>query len=67
MGEEIIVYRVLVGKPEGKRPEDQGIDGIRMDLRETGWDSVEWVQLAQDRDRWQPLVNTVMNFRVLAP
>jgi hypothetical protein len=40
---------------------------IRMDLRETGWGSVEWIQLAQDRDRWRVLVNTVMNLRVLAP
>jgi hypothetical protein len=41
--------------------------GIRMDLRETGWGSIAWIQLAQDRDRWQALVNTVMNLRVLAP
>jgi hypothetical protein len=42
-------------------------DGIRMDLRETGWRSVEWIQMAQDRDRWRALVNTVMSLRVLAP
>jgi hypothetical protein len=42
-------------------------DGIRMDLREIGWGSVDWIQLAQDRDRWRDLVNTVMNLRVLAP
>jgi hypothetical protein len=47
--------------------EDRGVDGIGMDLKETGWESVEWVQLAQDRDRWQSLVKTVMNLRVLAP
>jgi hypothetical protein len=47
--------------------EDQGIDGIRMDLRETGWGSVDWIQLAQDRDRWRAVVNTVMNLRVMAP
>jgi hypothetical protein len=41
-------------------------DGIRMDLREIGWGSVDWIQLAQDRDRWRDLVNTVMNLRVLA-
>jgi len=64
------VYKVLVGKPEGKRPlgrPRRRWDGIRMDLREIGWGSVEWIQLAQDRDRWRALVNTVMNLRVLAP
>jgi hypothetical protein len=63
-GEERNVYRVLVGKPEGKRqlgrPTRRWEEGIRMDLREIGWGSVEWIQLAQDRDRWQALVNTVM-------
>jgi hypothetical protein len=47
--------------------EDQGIDGIRMALREIGWRSVDWIQLAQDRDRWRAVVNNVMNLRVLAP
>jgi hypothetical protein len=65
------VYRVLMGKPEGKRPlgrpRRRWEDGIRMDLRETGWGSVDWIQLAQDRDRWWALVNTVMNLRVPAP
>jgi hypothetical protein len=65
------VYRVLIGKPEGKRPlgrpRRRWEDGIRMDLRETGWESVDWIQLAQDRDRCRALVNTVMNLRVLAP
>jgi hypothetical protein len=42
-------------------------DGIRMDLRDIGWGSVDWIQLAQDMDRWRALVNTVMNLRVLAP
>jgi hypothetical protein len=42
-------------------------DGIRMDLRDIGWGSVEWIQLAQDRDRWRAVVNTVMNLLVLAP
>jgi hypothetical protein len=72
MGEERKVYNVLVGKPRGKRPfrrprhgwED---DGIRMDLRKTGWGVVEWIQLAQDRDRWWALVNAVINLRVLVP
>jgi hypothetical protein len=71
MVEERKVYRVLVGKTEGKRslerPRRRWEDGIRMDLRETGWGSVDWIQLAQDRDRWRGLVNTVMNLRVLAP
>jgi hypothetical protein len=65
------VYRVLMGKPEGKRPlgrpRHRWEDGFRMDLREIGWGSVDWIQLAQDRDRWRALVNTVMNLRVLAP
>jgi hypothetical protein len=71
MGEERNVYRVLVGKPEGKRPfrrpRRRWEDGIRKDLREPGQGSVDWIQLAQDRDRWRALVNTVMNLRVLAP
>jgi hypothetical protein len=71
MGEERNVYKVLVTKTEGKRPRGRPSrrweDGIRMDLRKTGWGSVEWMQLAQDRDRWWALVNTVMNLRVLAP
>jgi hypothetical protein len=71
MGEDRRVYRVLVGKPEGKRPlgrpRRRWEDRIRMDLREIGWRSVEWIQLAQDRYRWRVLVYTVMNLRVLAP
>jgi hypothetical protein len=71
MGEEKNVYRVLMGKPEGKRPlvkpRHRWEDGIRMDLREIGWGSVDWIQLAQDRDQWWALVNMVMNFQVLAP
>jgi hypothetical protein len=65
------VYRVLVAKPEGKRLLGRSRrrleDGIRMDLREIGWGSVEWIQLAKDRDQWRTPVNTVMNLRVLAP
>jgi hypothetical protein len=61
------VYRVLMGKPEGKRklgrPRRRWEDGIRMGLREIGWG----IQLAQDRDRWRALVSTMMNLRVLAP
>jgi hypothetical protein len=68
MGEERNVYRVLMGKPEGKRPLGRPReDGIRIDLREIGWGSVDWIHLAQDRDWWQVLVNMVMNLRVLAP
>jgi hypothetical protein len=55
------LYKVLVGKPEGKRPLGRpGIDGIRMDLREIGWEDVEWVQLTQDRGQWWAVVNAVM-------
>jgi hypothetical protein len=65
------VFNVLVGKSEGKRPlgrpRRRWKDGIRMDLGMIGWGSVEWLQLAQDRDRWRAVVNTVMNLRVLAP
>jgi hypothetical protein len=71
MGEERNMYRVLMGKPEGKRPlgrpRRRWEDGIIMYLRETGWWSVDWIQLAEDRDRWRALVNAVMNLRVLAP
>jgi hypothetical protein len=71
MGEEKKVYKVLVGKPEGKRPlvrpKHRWEDGIRMDLREIGWGSVDWIRLAQDRDRWRAVVSAVMNLRVLAP
>jgi hypothetical protein len=71
MGEERKVYRVLVGKPEGKRPlgrpRRRRENGIKMDLREIGWGSVEWIQLAQGRGRCRALVNNVMNLRALAP
>jgi hypothetical protein len=71
MEEERKMYRVLVGKPEGKRPlgrpKHRWEDGIRMDLREIIWGSVEWIQLAQDRDQWWSLVNMVMYLWVLAP
>jgi hypothetical protein len=70
MGQERKVYKVLVGKPEGDYLEDQGKkweDGIRMDLRETGWGSVEWIHLSQDMGRWRALVNTVTNLRVMEP
>jgi hypothetical protein len=71
MGEEREVYKVLVGKPEGKRPlvrpRHRWEDWIRMDLRESGWGSVEWIQLAQNRGQWRAVMNTTMNLRVLAP
>jgi hypothetical protein len=71
MGEERKIYRVLVGKPEGKRPlgrpRRRWWDGLRMDLREIGWGSVEWIQLAQGRGRWRSLANMMMNLQVLAP
>jgi hypothetical protein len=70
-GEERKVYKVLVGKPEGKkplgRPRRRWEDGIIMDLRETGFGGVDWIRLAQDRDRWRAVVSAVMNLRVLAP
>jgi hypothetical protein len=70
MGEGRNVYRVLVGKPEGKKHlKDQGVDG-RMGskvLREIGCGGVEWIHLAHDRVHWRAVVNAVMNFRVLAP
>jgi hypothetical protein len=67
-----MTYRVLVvGQPEGKRshgrPRHRWEDGIRMDLREVGWGSIEWNQLAQGRGWWWAVVNTVMNLRVLTP
>jgi hypothetical protein len=71
MGEGRNLYRVLVGKPGGRRPlgrpRRRWEDGIRMDLEEIGWGGVEWIHLAQDRDRWRALVNAVMNLRVLGP
>jgi hypothetical protein len=61
-------YRILVGKPEGKRPlgrpRRRWVDNIKMDLREIGWDGMDWIDLALDRDQWMALLNTVMNLRV---
>jgi hypothetical protein len=60
--------RILVGKPEGKRPlvrsRRRWEDNIKMDLREIGWGGMDWIDLAQDRDKWRALVNAVMNLRV---
>jgi hypothetical protein len=71
MGEERKVYKVSVGKPEGKRPlgrpRHRWENGISMDLREIGWESVDWIHLAQDRQQWRAAVSMVMNLWVLAP
>jgi len=68
MGEERGTYRVLVGKPDGKRslgrPRRRWVDNIRMDLQEVGCGYMDWIGLARDRDRRQTLVSTVMNLRV---
>ena len=62
------VYRVLLGKPEGNRPlgrpRHRGVDNIRMDLQEVGCGYMDWIGLAQDRDRWRTLVSAVMNLRI---
>jgi hypothetical protein len=68
MGETINACRILVGKPEGKRPHGRPrrrwVGNIKMDLREIRWDVRDWIKLTQDRDQWRALVNTVMNLRV---
>ena len=68
MGEERGAYRVLVRKPEGKRPLERPkrrwVDNIGMDLQEVGCGYVDWIGLAQDRDRWRTLVSAVMILRV---
>jgi hypothetical protein len=68
MGEKRNAYRLLVGKPEGKRPlgrpRRRWVDNIEMDLLEIGWGGVDWIGLAQDSDKWRALVNAVMNIRV---
>jgi hypothetical protein len=68
MGETRNAYSILVGKPEGKRPlgrpRRRWVDNIEIDLREIGWDGMDWIELAQDRGQWRALVNTVMNLRV---
>jgi hypothetical protein len=68
MGEKWNAYSVLVEKPEGKRPLGRPRrrleDNISMDLREMRWGGMDWIDLAQDRDQWRALINTLMNLRV---
>jgi hypothetical protein len=68
MGDKRNSYRNLVRKPNGKRPlgrpRRRWVDNIKIDLRETGWGGMDWIDLAQDRDQWRALVNTAMNLRV---
>jgi hypothetical protein len=69
MGEKRNAYRLLAGKPEGKRPlgrqRRRWVDNIRMDLGEVRWGDVDWIGLAKDSNRWRALVNSVLNLRVL--
>jgi hypothetical protein len=68
MGERRVVYRVLMKKPEGKRPlgrlRRRWEDNIKIYIQEVGCEGTDWIELAQERDRWRVLVNAVMNFRV---
>jgi hypothetical protein len=68
MGEKRNTYMLLVGQPDGRRPlgrpRRRWLDNIKMDLVEVGWGNVNWIGLAQDRDRWRALVNSVLNLRV---
>jgi hypothetical protein len=68
MVEKRNAYRLLVGKPEGKRPlgrpRRRWVNNVRMDLGEVGWGDVDWIGLAKDRNRWRALVNLVLNLRV---
>jgi hypothetical protein len=67
-GEKRSVFRIMVGKPEGKRPlgrtRHRWADDIEINLRERGWDGMDWIELAQGRDQWRALVNMVLNIRV---
>jgi hypothetical protein len=71
VGQERKVCKVLVGKPEGKRPLGRSRlrweDGIKMDLTEIGWGCVDWIRLAQDKELWRAVVSAVMNLLALAP
>jgi hypothetical protein len=61
-------YRILAGRPEGRRllgrPRNRWVDNVNMDLKEIGWDGMDWIDLEQDRDQWRALVKTVMNLQV---
>jgi hypothetical protein len=65
---KMATYRILMGKPEGKRPlgrqRRRWMESIKIDLREIEWDGMDWIDVAQDRDQWRALVNTVKNLRV---
>jgi hypothetical protein len=67
-GEKRNAYGILMGKPEGKRPlvrpRRKWANNIKMDLREIGWDGMDYIDVTQERDQWRALVNTVLNFRV---
>jgi hypothetical protein len=69
MGEKSNIYGILVGKPEGKRPlgrpRRKRVNNINMYLREIGWDGMDCIDMAENRNQWRALMNTVMNFRVL--
>jgi hypothetical protein len=68
MGEKRNAYRILVGKPEGKGPQGRSrcrwVDNIKINLREIGWDGIDWINLAEDRDKRRAFVNTVMKLQV---
>jgi hypothetical protein len=68
MGENRNAYRILVEKPQGKRPlgrpRRRCVGNTKIDLREIGWDGVDWIDMAQDRDQWRVLVNPLLNLRV---
>jgi hypothetical protein len=68
MGEKASVYRILMGKHEGKRPlgrpRSRWVDNIQMDHKEIGWGGMDWIELAHDKDQWWALVNTAMSLQV---
>jgi hypothetical protein len=64
MGARRKAYRILVGKPEGKRPRSRCVDNIKMDIRGMEWGGIVWIDVAQDRDQWRALMETVLSLRV---